>query len=60
MGLTLAYQLSGNEVKAREVTTEVMRIKPNLTISKKEKGPATKNVDRKSMVEAMGKTGIPK
>jgi hypothetical protein len=60
MGLTLAYQLSGNEVKAREVTTEVMRIKPNLTISKKEKWPATKNVDRKSMVEAMGKTGIPK
>jgi tetratricopeptide (TPR) repeat protein len=59
MGLTLAYQLSGNEVKAREAAAEVMRIKPSLTVSKLEKGPATKNVDRKRHLEAMRKAGIP-
>jgi tetratricopeptide (TPR) repeat protein len=59
MGLTLAYQLSGNEAMARESATEVMRIKPNLTISKIARGPATKNVDRKRMLEEMRKAGIP-
>lgn len=59
LGLTLAYQLSGNEVKAREAAAEVIRIKPGLTISKMEKGPATKNVDRKRMFEELRKAGIP-
>jgi adenylate cyclase len=59
LGLTLVYQLSGNEVKAREAAAEVMRLKPNLTISKLAKGPATKNVDRKRMLEEMRKAGIP-
>ena len=59
LGLTLVYQLSGNEVKAREAAAEVMRLKPNLTLSKLEKGPATKNTDRKRMMEALRKAGIP-
>ncbi len=59
LGLTLAYQLSGDEVKAREAASEVIRIKPSLTISKIEKGPATKSVDRKRYLEAMRKAGIP-
>jgi adenylate cyclase len=59
LGLTLVYQLSGNELKAREAAAEVMRLKPNLTVSKLEKGPATKNIDRKRMMEAFRKAGIP-
>ena len=59
LGLTLAYQLSGNEVKAREAAAEVIRIKPNLTVSKMEKGAATKNVNRKRVLEAFRKAGIP-
>ena len=59
MGLTVAYQLSGNEMKAREAAAEVIRIKPNLTISKIEKGQKAKNVDIKSILEAMRKAGIP-
>ena len=59
MGLTIAYQLSGYEVKAREAAAEVMRIQPALTISKMEKEPATKNVERKRHFEAMRKAGIP-
>jgi adenylate cyclase len=59
LGLTLVYQLSGNELKAREAAAEVMRLKPNLTISKIEKGPATRNYDRKRGLEALRKAGIP-
>jgi adenylate cyclase len=59
MGLTCAYQLSGNEVKAREAAAEVMRIKPNLTVTKLEKGAATKGVNRKRLMEAFRKAGIP-
>jgi len=59
LGLTLVYQLSSDEVKAREAAAEVMRLKPNLTLSKLEKGPATKNTDRKRMMEALRKAGIP-
>ncbi len=40
LGLALVYQLTGNEAKAREAVAEVLRLKPNLTISKIEKGPA--------------------
>ena len=60
LGLTYSYQLSGNEVKAREAAAEVMRLKPNLTVSKIEKGPATRNYDRKRGLEALRQAGIPK
>jgi adenylate cyclase len=59
LGLALVYQLSGDEVKAREAAAEVMRLKPNLTLSKLEKGPATKGMDRKRLMEAFRKAGIP-
>jgi adenylate cyclase len=59
LGLALVYQLSGDEVKAREAAAEVMRLKPNLTVSKLEKGPATKGMDRKRLMEAFRKAGIP-
>jgi adenylate cyclase len=59
IGLTCAYQLSGNELKAREAAAEVMRIKPNLTVTKLEKGAATKGVNRKRLMEAFRKAGIP-
>ena len=59
LGLTCAYQLSGNEVKAREAAAEVIRIKPNLTVTKLEKGAATKSVKRKRMMDAFRKAGIP-
>lgn len=49
----------GNEVKARQAVAEIMRLKPNLTISKVEKGPATKNVDRKSMLRQCKKRVFP-
>lgn len=59
MGLALVYQLSGNEFEAREAVSEVMRLKPDLTITKIKKGPATKNIDRERMLEAYRKAGIP-
>jgi adenylate cyclase len=59
LGLTMSYQLSGNEVKAREAAAEVMRLKPNLTISKIKKGPATRGWDRERGQEALRKAGIP-
>ncbi len=59
LGLTLVYQWSDNELKAREAAAEVMRLKPNLTVSKMAKGPATKNIDKKRILEAYRKAGIP-
>ena len=59
LGLTMTYQLTGNEVKAREAAAEVMRLKPNLTISKIKKGPATRGWDRERGQEAWRKAGIP-
>jgi adenylate cyclase len=59
LGLTMVYQLSGNELKAREAAAEVMRLKPKLTVSKIAKGPATKNWDRERGLEALRKAGIP-
>jgi len=59
LGLALVYQLSGNELKAREAAAEVMRLKPKLTVSRLLKGPATKGVDRKRIAEALRKAGIP-
>jgi adenylate cyclase len=60
IGLTAAYQLSGNETSARESAQEVLRLKPNMTISIIEKGPATDNIyRRKQILEAMRIAGIP-
>jgi len=59
LGLTMSYQLSGNEVKAREAAAEVMRLKPKLTVSKIKKGPATRGWDRERGQEALRKAGIP-
>ena len=59
IGLTLAYQLSGNAVLAREAAAEVMRIKPNFSIAIIEKGGKTKNVNRKRMMDAFRIAGIP-
>jgi adenylate cyclase len=59
LGLTMVYQLSGNELKAREAAAEVMRLKPKLTVSMIAKGPATKNFDRERGLEALRKAGIP-
>ena len=59
MGLALVHQLTGDELKAREAAAEVMRLKPKLTVSMLAKGPATKNVDRERMLEALRKAGIP-
>jgi len=59
LGLALVYQLSGNELKAREAAAEVMRLKPKLTVSRLLKGPATKGVDRERLAEALRKAGIP-
>jgi adenylate cyclase len=59
MGLTLAFQLSGNETMSRESAQEVLRIKPDLTVSKIKKGPKTNNIDRKLILETFRKAGIP-
>jgi len=59
LGLAMVYQLSGDENKAREAAAEVMRLKPNLTVSKIAKGPATRGFDRKRGLEALRKAGIP-
>lgn len=59
LGLALTYQLSGKEDKAQQAASEVLRLNPNLTISKLKKGPATKNIDRDRMHDALRKIGIP-
>jgi adenylate cyclase len=60
MGLTLAYQLSGNKVKAREAAAEVLRIKPTFSIALIEKKTVTKNEKIKERIlEAYRKAGIP-
>ncbi len=59
LGLTVAYQLSGNEVLAREAAAEVMRIKPNFSIAMVKKGGTTKSVNRKRLMDAFRMAGIP-
>ena len=44
---------------ARESAQEVLRIKPDLTVSKIKKGPKTNNIDRKLILETFRKAGIP-
>ena len=60
MGLTCAYQLSGNEVKARKAAAEVLRIKPTFSMALIEKRILTKNEEIKErLLEAYRKAGIP-
>ena len=59
-GLTCAYQLLGNEIKAREAAAEVLRIKPTFSIALVEKRTDIKNPEfRKRILEAYRKAGIP-
>jgi adenylate cyclase len=58
-GLTGAYQLSGNEIKARESAAEVLRIKPTYSMALIKKWDI-KNIERKKRIlEAYRKAGIP-
>jgi len=59
-GLTWAYQMTGNEIKAREAAAEVLRIKPNYSVARVEKSLTSKNVaQNKSWMEALRKAGLP-
>jgi len=60
-GLTYAYQMSGNETKAREAAAEVLRIKPNFSVARDAgKANPDKNVERKKRwLEALRKAGLP-
>ena len=60
-GLTYAYQMSGNETKAREAAAEVLRIKPDFSVAQDaEKTNPIKNVERKKrLAEALRKAGLP-
>jgi adenylate cyclase len=60
-GLTFAYQMSGNESKAREAAAEVLRIKPNYSVER-DAGKANpfKDADlRKRFLDAQRKAGLP-
>ena len=60
-GLTFAYQMSGNETKAREAAAEVLRIKPNYSVER-DAGKANpfKDADlRKRFLDAQRKAGLP-
>jgi adenylate cyclase len=59
-GLAAAYQLLGNEEKAKQSATEVLRIKPKISIELIEKRIVVKNEeDKKRILEALRKAGIP-
>jgi len=60
-GLTFAYQMSGNESKAREAAAQVLRIKPNYSVER-DAGKANpfKDADiRKRFLDAQRKAGLP-
>ena len=46
-GLTWAYQMTGNEIKAREAAAEVLRIMPNFSVARNVGKNPDKNVERK-------------
>jgi adenylate cyclase len=60
-GLTYAYQMSGNETKAREAAAEVLRIKPNFSVDQDAgKVNPFKDADLKNRwLEALRKAGLP-
>jgi TolB-like protein/Tfp pilus assembly protein PilF len=60
LGLAASYQLSGNEVKAKECVEQLMRIKPELSLARIKKGFFTKNEsDRERMLHALRLAGVP-
>ena len=59
VGLTGAYQMSGDEIKARESVAEVLRIKPTYSMAMV-KNLTIKNIElKKRIFEAYRKAGIP-
>jgi tetratricopeptide (TPR) repeat protein len=60
-GLTYAYQMSGNETKAREAAAEVLRIKPNFSVDQDAgKVNPFKDADlKKRWLEALRRAGLP-
>jgi adenylate cyclase len=60
-GLTYAYQMSGNETKAREAAAEVLRIKPNYSVERSSgKANPIKDADlKKRYMDAQRKAGLP-
>ncbi len=60
-GLTYAYQMSGNETKAREAAAEVLRIKPNFSVEQDAgKVNPFKDADLKNRwLGALRKAGLP-
>jgi tetratricopeptide (TPR) repeat protein len=59
-GLTIAYQWSGQELKASEAAAEVLRIKSTFSIALAKKGMVGKNEEIKERIlEAYRKAGIP-
>jgi len=60
-GLTYAYQMSGNETKAREAASEVLRIKPNYSVDQ-DAGKVNPFKDaelKKRFLDAQRKAGLP-
>jgi adenylate cyclase len=60
-GLTYAYQMSGNETKAREAAAEVLRIKPNYSVARAAgKANPFKDADlKRRFIDAQRKAGLP-
>jgi adenylate cyclase len=60
MGLTLAYQLSGDKIKAREAATQILRVNPTFSIEVIEKTFHINNEEvKKSILDAYRMAGIP-
>ncbi len=60
IGLTAAYQLNGEEDKARKAATELIRVKPGISISMLEKRVIQKNKESKALfLGALRKAGLP-
>jgi adenylate cyclase len=60
MGLTCAYQLTGDGAKAREAAAELLRIKPIFSVKLAAKIQGTKNAEiKKRIFAAYRKAGIP-
>ncbi len=59
VGLTGAYQMSGDEIKAREAAAEVLRIKPTYSMEMVKQLTFKNDELRKRIFEAYRKAGIP-
>ena len=59
VGLTGAYQMSGDEIKARESAAEVLRIKPTYSMEMVKQLTIKNDELKKRIFEAYRKAGIP-